>query len=118
MFYIPDYKYAFDIERGVDSLGTPYDFESMMHYGAYAFSKNRRETITTIDRSKQRLIGQRNGFSKIDIQQINLLYSCPGGGGPLPTDDPGPLPPTDGPGTGGKFTIFLRCGHVLANLIE
>lgn len=66
----------------IDSLGTPYDFQSMMHYGATAFGRG-RQTIQTIDPSKQRLIGQRNGFSQIDIKQLGLMYDkvCASGGG-------------------------------------
>lgn len=65
----------------IDSLGTPYDFSSMMHYGAGAFSTGwGRKTIVTKDPSKQRLIGQRNGFSQVDIKQLGLMYNhlCPG----------------------------------------
>jgi len=68
----------------IDSLGTPYDFSSMMHYGSTAFSTSRfRKTIQTIDPSKQRLIGQRRGFSEIDIKQLGLMYNkiCTGGSG-------------------------------------
>jgi len=66
----------------IDSLGTPYDYSSMMHYGATAFGRG-RQTIQTIDPSKQRLIGQRQGFSQIDIKQLGLMYNkiCQGGGG-------------------------------------
>ena len=59
--------------RTIDSLGTPYDFKSMMHYGSTAFGGGRR-TIQTINPANQRLIGQRGGFSEIDIKQINLMY--------------------------------------------
>jgi len=65
-------KFGRDI---IDSLGTPYDFESMMHYGATAFGIGGRQTLQTIDPSKQRLIGNRRGFSPIDIRQLGLMYN-------------------------------------------
>jgi len=58
----------------INSLGTPYDFKSIMHYGAYAFSNNGQRTIETKDPSMQKYIGNRKGFSEIDIKQINLMY--------------------------------------------
>ena len=66
-------------QSSVNSLGTPYDYESMMHYGETAFGGG-RVTITTIDRSKQKVIGNRKGFSQIDIRQINAMYNCGGNG--------------------------------------
>lgn len=62
----------------INSLGIPYDYQSIMHYGEKAFSKNRKNTIETLDPKKQSLIGQRKGLSKLDIRQINLLYKCNG----------------------------------------
>jgi len=66
----------------VDSLNTPYDYESMMHYNWNAFGQPNgdfaKQTIRTLDRSKQWLLGQRNGFSKTDVVQINKLYRCSG----------------------------------------
>jgi len=70
--------------RTIDSLGTPYDYSSMMHYGSTAFSTGwGRKTIVTKDPNKQRLIGQRHGFSEIDKKQLGLMYNkiCTGGGG-------------------------------------
>lgn len=60
----------------IDSLGFPYDLDSMMHYGKYAFSNAKGPTIEPLDKSKR--IGQRNGFSEIDVKQINAMY-CNGG---------------------------------------
>jgi len=74
--------------RVIDSLGTPYDFSSMMHYSGTAFSNGFfRKTIVAKDSRNQGKMGQRGGFSKIDVQQINLLYKC-NGGGTLPTQAP------------------------------
>lgn len=52
------------------NIRTQYDYGSMMHYGARAFG-NGKVTIQTRNSAS---IGQRNGFSRIDIQQINLMY--------------------------------------------
>ena len=52
-----------------------YDFDSVMHYRAKAFSVNGENTIvpkdTNIDISR---FGQRDGFSQIDKTQINKAY--------------------------------------------
>ena len=48
-----------------------YDTDSVMHYGTYAFSKNGKPTITVKDGSR---IGQRNGFSPLDLTGINAMY--------------------------------------------
>jgi len=58
----------------IDSRGTPYDYDSMMHYGSKFFSANGRMTIQTKNPKDQNRIGQRGGFSEIDKKQINLMY--------------------------------------------
>jgi len=65
----------------IDSMGSPYDTGSVMHYNSYAFSTNGRATIT--DLSGNAIRTQRNGFSKSDLEQLNKLYGCKntGGGG-------------------------------------
>jgi len=92
--------YNFQIENNINSLGTPYDLQSIMHYSATAFARGPYYTIETIDKSKQYLInhGDRvNDFSAIDIQQINLMYGCKG-----------QVTPTDPP-TGGCVNTDNRC---------
>lgn len=48
-----------------------YDYDSIMHYGSTAFSKNNQPTITTFSGKP---IGQRNGLSAGDIATIRFLY--------------------------------------------
>ncbi|XP_077350916.1 high choriolytic enzyme 1-like [Festucalex cinctus] len=58
-----------------DSLNTPYDYTSVMHYSRTAFSTNGRDTITPIPNGSIQ-IGQRVGMSEWDIRRINILYGC------------------------------------------
>lgn len=54
-------------------LGTPYDYQSIMHYSAGAFTKNGGLTIIT---KNSESIGQRFGLSDGDINRINTKYHC------------------------------------------
>ena len=67
----------------VDSLGAFYDYDGLMHYGPYAFSKNGRPTITAIKPNHttsvgitQVSFGQRHTFSATDLIQLWALYKC------------------------------------------
>ncbi len=51
----------------------PYDYGSIMHYPAWAFSKNGQDTITTIPPGKS--IGQRSGLSNGDIATAHAIYT-------------------------------------------
>lgn len=53
-----------------DDIG-PYDYGSIMHYGAFAFSANGQPTITTLQPAT---IGQRNGLSQLDLASIHQNY--------------------------------------------
>ncbi|BDI05598.1 Dot/Icm T4SS effector Zinc-dependent metalloprotease LegP [Sphaerotilus microaerophilus] len=56
-----------------DDIGA-YDFGSLMHYGATAFSKNGQPTIVTLG---GQAIGQRNGLSPNDIATVHAIYPPP-----------------------------------------
>jgi hypothetical protein len=68
------YKYNFNFEHGTDPYGLPYDYDSVMHYGARYFSKNGEITIKTMDPSKQNVIGTRDGVSDGDVKLIKKMY--------------------------------------------
>ncbi|XP_068432346.1 low choriolytic enzyme-like [Clinocottus analis] len=57
------------------NLGTPYDYNSVMHYGRFAFSSNRRPTIVPIPDANV-AIGRATEMSPNDILRVNRLYRC------------------------------------------
>jgi len=59
----------------VGNLGTEYDLDSVLHYNNHAFSKNGEDTIRSIQEPERRF-GQREGFSRRDVLQVNKLYKC------------------------------------------
>ncbi len=62
-------------EVDIDLLGTPYDYGSVMHYEANAFSKNGLRTIVPTQNASA-IIGQRVGLSPIDILEVQRYYGC------------------------------------------
>ncbi|RZF44812.1 hypothetical protein LSTR_LSTR000764 [Laodelphax striatellus] len=77
-----EYNFNKLTEEEVNSLGLPYDYDSIMHYARNTFSKGTfLDTIQPIDYSGRGLkrrpeIGQRIRLSEGDIAQTNLLYKC------------------------------------------
>jgi hypothetical protein len=61
-----------------DDIG-PYDYESIMHYPTWAFSRNGQPTIKARNDAP---IGQRDRLSQGDIDAINTLYPIPVNGKP------------------------------------
>lgn len=54
-----------------------YDYDSIMHYGPYFFSKSKRSRKVTIEPTKfGAKIGQRVMLSKIDCMKINQQFEC------------------------------------------
>lgn len=60
----------------VGLFSTSYDIDSIMHYGRNSFSRNGRDTITTINPNNQNRIGQRIRMSQGDISRIRNMYNC------------------------------------------
>jgi len=58
----------------IDNQGIGYDYRSVMHYSANAFSKNGQPTIDPKTRGVT--MGQRDGLSRKDIQKIQKMYNC------------------------------------------
>jgi hypothetical protein len=67
----------------VDTKNVPYDYGSVMHYEADAFTSNGLPTIEPIEPGVQ--IGQRVWMSPIDIAEVRLFYNCPSSGITSPT---------------------------------
>ncbi|KAM9832216.1 uncharacterized protein ACB057_007638 [Neosynchiropus ocellatus] len=55
--------------------GTPYDYNSVMQYERYAFSKNNQPTMVPIPNPNVSF-GQATQMSRNDIDRINRLYNC------------------------------------------
>jgi hypothetical protein len=73
--YIQFESYSF-----VTSHYGPYDFDSVMHYGANDFSANGNNTITVLPPNEawQNRIGQRDHLSRFDALTMSFLYPQPG----------------------------------------
>ncbi|XP_026221225.1 high choriolytic enzyme 1-like [Anabas testudineus] len=70
---IPGEQYNFDKINTLNQ-GTPYDYNSVMHYGRLAFSKdNVSPTMVAIPDSNA-VFGTATQMSQNDIDRINLLY--------------------------------------------
>merc|ERR1712198_4785 len=72
------FAFNFRKESSSNNQGQPYDYESLMYYGSTFFgikgANGPKETITP--KKKGVKLGQRDGPSQIDINEIRLLYKC------------------------------------------
>ncbi|XP_073822515.1 seminal metalloprotease 1-like [Musca autumnalis] len=64
-------------ETAVDDFDQGYDYGSVLHYSAYAFSANGEMTIVPLKEEAAGIMGQRRDMSKSDINRLNLMYRCP-----------------------------------------
>ncbi|KAH3709931.1 uncharacterized protein LOC127858415 [Dreissena polymorpha] len=79
-----DDDFALQEKKYLDTLNTPYDFGSLMHYGAYVFSKDGNSPTITPKFEPHANMGQRKEFSPLDIWKITTLYGCEAGPMPMP----------------------------------
>lgn len=68
-----DMKIYFRIEDFGMNIGS-YDYDSIMHYPDYAFSKNNNITIKTKNPKYQNVIGMLQYLSRGDINTVNYMY--------------------------------------------
>ncbi|KAH9510055.1 Zinc metalloproteinase nas-15 [Bulinus truncatus] len=63
----------------IDTLGLPYDFHSLMHYGSYNMATVKRYPVITPKPqfAKGLHLGQRIGLSELDVVKVQTLYGCP-----------------------------------------
>ncbi|XP_054879570.1 hatching enzyme 1.2-like isoform X2 [Poeciliopsis prolifica] len=71
---IPGNEHNFEKVQ-TNNLGTPYDFNSIMHYSKTAFSRNGQPTL--LSKANPSLnFGRASSMSVNDIARINRLYGC------------------------------------------
>ncbi|XP_034233727.1 seminal metalloprotease 1-like [Thrips palmi] len=58
----------------VTNFNVTYDYHSIMHYSAYAFSHNEEKTIVPLEEGIR--IGQRKTLSKKDVIKLHQMYNC------------------------------------------
>ncbi|OWF36457.1 high choriolytic enzyme 1-like [Mizuhopecten yessoensis] len=63
-------------EQVTNNRNTPYDYESLMHYGPNAFTTNGAPTLRTLDASYQDRIGGFQEISRYDAMAISNMYNC------------------------------------------
>ncbi|XP_072516669.1 hatching enzyme 1.2-like [Salminus brasiliensis] len=60
-----------------NNLRTPYDYNSVMHYGRYAFSIKKGKLPTIVPKPDPNVqIGRATRMSRNDILRVNRLYQC------------------------------------------
>ncbi len=94
-----------------------YDYHSIMHYPAWAFSYTGDETISCQGRSGYPLtMGQRNELSKGDLQAIRYLYvNATGCGNSYQPVKPTPTPTPRPDNQGAKNELVVEVTNALGN---
>ncbi|XP_055343163.1 uncharacterized protein LOC129591518 [Paramacrobiotus metropolitanus] len=81
----------FRILHKMPVYGTPYDIQSIMHYGPYDFAKSKRIPVMIPKKGRKTPMGQRASLSRRDLLKVYSAYNCSvmdanvEGGEPLPS---------------------------------
>nr|XP_023024423.1 astacin [Leptinotarsa decemlineata] len=74
---VPQYKSNFDKQSLKNTTYSfEYDYDSIMHYGKFFFTKKKGKPTITPKQPGVKSIGQRKGMSKGDCLKVNDLYGC------------------------------------------
>ncbi|CAG7731659.1 unnamed protein product [Allacma fusca] len=73
----PGMEFNFKKQDNIQNLSVHYDTSSILHYGPFAFAKDRRYP-TIVPRIPDKNMGQRDGLSEKDVLKIRRLYNCDG----------------------------------------
>ncbi|KAJ7389105.1 hypothetical protein OS493_033427 [Desmophyllum pertusum] len=71
----PKAKVEYRVLKGY-VIGEPYDYGSVMHYGFNFFSVDPKRPIIVKLMPGGKQMGQREGFSDLDLRKINKCYNC------------------------------------------
>lgn len=68
----------FKLKPNQNQLLTPFDYDSIMLYGSYTFSKDRKNLKTMTGKNGEFLqeVIHKYRMSKSDINRVNTLYNC------------------------------------------
>jgi len=66
----------FWLAKDSETLGSPYDYGSVMHYSTNAFSIYDNDITIEALNTVNTTIGQRDGASEDDIKKLKLVYQC------------------------------------------
>lgn len=70
-----EHNFLIHDQSEMDLLNEPYDYDSVMHYSAHSFARDRSKvTIEVLQPGVT--IGQRTHLSDIDIEEIKIRYGC------------------------------------------
>jgi hypothetical protein len=70
-----DMMFNFDTDPDAHQ-GSHFDYLSLMMYGAFTFSRNGDVTVDPRDKYLVSVMGQRLGFSQLDLELLGNIYNC------------------------------------------